>query len=206
MPPLDAIADPVRLRLVRHLSERPGASLPELAEAAGVHLNTARTHASALEDAGVIAREPAAPAGRGRPRVGYRLAAGWSPPTTDFRGLAELLGAVLARAGQDASDLRAVGLEWGRYLHGRPGGRDGVERALPSALERLGFDARVEGSTLELSACPCSLVLPDRPELVCELAAAVADGVLAGSGSTLRVGRRDHDPAARRCSMALEAA
>jgi predicted ArsR family transcriptional regulator len=202
---LEAIADPVRLKLVRHLSAGPGASLEELAEAAAVHPNTVRAHIVALEAAGIVERESATPTGRGRPRVGYRLARDWSPPTADYRGLAELLAAVLLRSGHEPADLRAVGLEWGRYLHGRPGAHD-MQSDLPPALERLGFDARVEGCVLELASCPCSAVLPDNPELVCGLAAAVADGVLAGSGSELRVGERSHDPAARRCSLALEPA
>jgi predicted ArsR family transcriptional regulator len=199
---LEALSDPVRLKLVRHLSESPGASLPELADAAGVHLNTVRPHVAALEEAGVIEREPAAPAGRGRPRVGYRLARDWSPPTADFRGLAELLAASLLRAGQRAHDLREVGVEWGRYLQGRPGGHD-VGEDLPFALEQLGFEARVEGSTLRLTSCPCPLVLPDRPEIVCRLAVAVAEGVLAGSGSELVVGGEEHDPERRECSLTL---
>ena len=98
--------------------------------------------------------------------------------------------------------MRAIGLEWGRFLLGRPG-QQSAERELPLALERVGFSARVEDSTLILSSCPCSKVLPGRPELVCELAAAVSDGVLSGAGSGLRVGNRRHDPVARSCSAEL---
>jgi predicted ArsR family transcriptional regulator len=199
---LDSLADPVRLRIVRHLADSPGATLPELATAAGVHLNTVRPHALALQEAGVVTRAPAAPEGRGRPRVGYRLADDWSPPTTDYLGLAELLAAAVLRAGQGTGELRALGREWGRYLQGRPGTQD-FERDLPIALERLGFHARVEGRTLHLSACPCRRVLPDRPELVCELAVGVAEGLLTGSGSDLRVAARRHDPERRRCTVEL---
>src|SRR5437660_433223 len=64
---LDAISDPVRLRLVRHLEHHGDASLQELAEGAGVHLNTARAHVAELESAGVLVRGAAAPAaGPGR--------------------------------------------------------------------------------------------------------------------------------------------
>ena len=91
MSALDAIADPVRLRVVRHLARTESATLPELSEAAGVHLNTVRPHIDALIAASVLVREPQAPSGRGRPRIGYRLAGDWSPPTADYRGLAELL-------------------------------------------------------------------------------------------------------------------
>src|SRR4051812_49870329 len=81
---LDAIADPIRLRIVRRLSETPAATLPELARAADVHLNTVRPHVAALEHAGVLTRERQAPAGRGRPPVQYRLAGDWRPPATDY--------------------------------------------------------------------------------------------------------------------------
>jgi predicted ArsR family transcriptional regulator len=202
MPRLDAIADPIRLRIVRHLADHPGASLPELAEAAGVHINTARPHAAALERAKVIQREPAAPSGRGRPRLGYRLRPGWSPPTADFRGLAELLAAAVLRIGPDADALRTVGEEWGRFLHGRPGGHD-VHTDLPHALAQLGFEASVDGRTVQLRSCPCPLVLPDRPELVCGLATSVVEGVLSGSGSDMTVAGGSHDPERRRCALEL---
>jgi predicted ArsR family transcriptional regulator len=199
---LDALSDPLRLRLVRHLSDHPRSSLQELADAAGVHLNTARAHVGALEEAGAVEREADEPSGRGRPRVSYRLAADWSPPTADFRGLAELLAVAVLRADASPDELRALGREWGRYLRGRPGAH-GVAADLPRALERLGFEATVEGSRLELRSCPCSLVLPERPELVCGLAAAVAEGVLSGSGGELTIGERHHDPLRRACSLEL---
>ena len=54
-----------------------------------------------------------------------------------------------------------------------------------------------------LRACPCRLVSPGRPELVCNLAIAVTEGVLAGCGSPLRVTARTHDPEQRRCEAVL---
>ena len=144
---LEAVADPIRLRIVRRLAETPTATLPELARAAGVHLNTVRPHVQALEEAAVLTREAQAPRGRGRPPVAYRLVTGWTPPTTDFLGLAELLAATLLRASPSAADVRAVGVEWGRWLLGRPGAHD-VEEELPLALEQLGFQGRVSGDLL----------------------------------------------------------
>jgi predicted ArsR family transcriptional regulator len=199
---LEAVSDPVRLRLVRHLERTGEASLHDLADAAEVHLNTVRPHVAALEEEGVLERASVPPSGRGRPQLRYRLAPGWTLPSSDFRGLAEVLAAALARGGASAADVRAVGLEWGRYLLGRPGARN-VERDLPLALERLGFDAAVDGRVLRLSGCPCPLVLPDGPELICELVIAVADGVLAGAGSPLHAGRREHDPERRACCVEL---
>lgn len=200
---LEPLADPTRLRIVRYLSEHGTASLRELAAGAKVHPNTARPNVVELERARVLERESAAPSGPGRPEVRYRLVKGWVLPSVDFRGLAEVLGAALLRAGQGAAEIRAVGLEWGRYLLGRPGAHD-LDRELPRALERLGFQVSLHGSAFRLSACPCPMVLPQRPQLLCELAVAIADGVLAGAGSGLRVGGRNHDPAARSCAARLE--
>jgi hypothetical protein len=74
---------------------------------------------------------------------------------------------------------------------------------LPAALERLGFDSRLEGDQLVLSACPCALVSPGEPQIICNMAMAVAEGVLAGSGSKLRLTARDHHPEMRRCTAVL---
>jgi predicted ArsR family transcriptional regulator len=178
------------------------ATLPELAEAANVHLNTARAHVAALEEAGVLRAEQGAASGRGRPPLRYRLADDFTFPASDFLGLAELLAAAVARSDQTPAQLHRLGEDWGRYLAGRPGTQE-LERVLPAALGRLGFDARLDGSELILSACPCRLVLPDSPELVCNLAIAVTEGVLAGCGSSMRVTDRIHDPERRRCTAVL---
>src|SRR5919202_2239201 len=92
---LDAVADPVRLRLVRHLAEHGSATLNELADAAGVHLNTVRAHVAALEEAGVLVSEQKAASGPGRPASEYRLVEGWGLSTTDFLELAGAPAAAL---------------------------------------------------------------------------------------------------------------
>ena len=157
---MSGIWHPVRRAIVERAAEGP-ATLPELAQAAGIHLNTARTHVAALEEGGALQAEHAPPAGRGRPPLRYRLADDFTLPTTDFRGLAELLATAVARGDQSPEELHRVGKDWGRYLAGRPGTQE-LERVLPAALERLGFDARLEGDRLVLSACPCLLVSPGR--------------------------------------------
>jgi predicted ArsR family transcriptional regulator len=198
---MSGIWHPVRRQIVDRAAESP-ATLPELAQAAGIHLNTARAHVTALEAAGALKAETAPPAGRGRPPVRYRLADDFTLPTSDFRGLAELLAVAVIRSDQSPQELHRVGEDWGRYLAGRPGAQE-LERVLPAALERLGFDARLDGKELVLSACPCRIVAPDQPQLVCNLVIAVAEGVLAGCGSSLRVVARDHHPDERHCVAVL---
>jgi predicted ArsR family transcriptional regulator len=201
--PLALLGDPVRLSLLTHLDERGPSPLGELARAAGVHANTVRAHVAALEHAGVLAREHLATGTRGRPRVRYRIGDGWRVPSTDFRGLAELLAASLAALDPSPRQLQAIGQEWGGWLAGRPGAQPVSELAGP-ALAALGFDARVEDGTVELSGCPCRDVLPDRPELLCRLAAAVVNGLAAWSGERLQVASSVHDPQARRCRLTLQ--
>lgn len=200
---MSEIWHPVRHAILRRAADG-AATLPELAEAAGVHLNTARAHVAALEAGGALTTATSTPVGRGRPPLRYRLADDFTLPTTDFRGLAELLAAAVARTEASPEELHRVGEDWGRFLAGRPGTQE-LERVLPAALEQLGFDARLEddGHELVLRACPCRLVSPGRPELVCNLAIAVTEGVLAGCGSPLRVTARMHDPEQRRCEAVL---
>jgi predicted ArsR family transcriptional regulator len=203
MTTLEVLADPVRLRIVRRLAEDAPASLPQLAEAAGVHRNTLRPHIEQLEQAGLIVRAEAEPAGRGRPPIRYRLDEGWTPPTSSLQGLAELLAAAITRMQPQPDELRRLGEDWGRFVLGRADAGD-LERELPRALERLGFQARVEEEAVELSACPCPLVAPGRPELVCDLTAAVIAGLLAGAGSQLRITVREHDQTRRSCRLRIE--
>jgi predicted ArsR family transcriptional regulator len=188
--------------MVRHLSAHGSATLTELAEAAGVHVNTARTHVAALEEAGVLRGTPGPATGPGRPAVDYRLAEGWALSSTDFLELAELLAAALARHGPDPAQLEAVGREWGRYMVGRPGVRD-IAVELPDALARLGYHVGIDGRQVLMAGCPCPIVAQDQPELLCSLAHGVMDGVLAASGSELRVARHHNNPATRRCTAAL---
>ena len=201
--PLESIANPVRLRLLRALANHGRGTLAELAERADVHPNTARAHLSGLADAGLVDVEAEAADAPGRPAHTYALREGWEPPASDFRGLAELLASAVDDAGLDSRRLRAIGSDWGRYLAGRPRRADPAE-TLPAALARIGFDAPMEPGVIHLSGCPCPLVAPERPQLVCALARGVVEGVLAAGGSGVKVCSAVHDPARRQCHLELQ--
>jgi DNA-binding transcriptional ArsR family regulator len=71
---LEAVANPIRLRIVRHLSECESASLDDLSKAVAAQRNTVRAHLRALMGAGVVARLPGQSDGKlGRPPARYRL-------------------------------------------------------------------------------------------------------------------------------------
>ncbi len=198
---LDLIADPVRLGIVRRLSGSGSANLAEIAEVAGVHANTIRNHIVDLEAAGLVEREPTAPERPGRPQVRYRLTPGWRLPSTDLHGLSELLAALVIRLDPAVESVHELGRQWGRFLTGRPGG-DPLT-ALPRLLERLGFDAELAAGEVRLQGCPCPLVSPDHPELICRLVGGAIDGVAEVSPQPLRVASAAHDPVCRTCTIRL---
>ena len=71
---MEAVANPIRLRIVRYLSERESASLDDLSKAVSAQRNTVRAHLRALMGAGVVARLPGQSDGSlGRPPARYRL-------------------------------------------------------------------------------------------------------------------------------------
>lgn len=188
--------------MVRHIEEHGPASLNELADAADVHVNTARPHVAALEERGVLVSRQRAARGPGRRVIEYSLSEPLEFSEADFIGVAELLAAALARARLDPEALRAIGADWGRYLSGRPAERDPGDH-LPAILGRLGYRVQADGNRVRVERCLCPLIAPDSPEIVCCLMDGVVEGALAASGGRLRLDSTEHDPAARSCCFRL---
>ena len=199
---LELIAEPVRLRIARRLASAGPATLQELADAANVHLNTARVHVSAMEDAGAVISRPRLRPGRGKQGLEYELAEGWALGSSDFRAIAEILATAVQQQRMSPARRMQLGRAWGRYILGRPGVHDPADEVL-RALDWLGYVAQIEDDQLQLVGCPCILVSPAEPRVVCDVAAGLVDGILEASGSELRVGERRHQHADRRCQIAL---
>jgi predicted ArsR family transcriptional regulator len=200
--PVDSLANRSRLAVARRLAQVAAASAPELAAATGLHLNTVRSHLAALEADGAVERLAESGGRPGRPVVRYRLRRGPVPAGDEFLPLSALLATALAGLGPGPERVREAGLDWGRRWSREEGGGDPMER-LRLALERLGFAVERDGERLRLSACPCPLVSPADPGMLCGLADAVVDGVL--EGSSRRSERNHHDPRARRCTATISA-
>jgi predicted ArsR family transcriptional regulator len=201
---LELVADPIRLSVLRTLADRESAGLDEIAERAGVHPNTARPRLIELERAGAVERTSAPGPGRGRPRAVYRLSPGWQVPAGAPDGLAELLAGLVRRLDPSDREIDELGRQWGAYLSGRPGARRGLGGVV-AIVERLGFDVELRGAGLRLRGCPCPLVSPEAPELVCRLVQAVADGAAQSFAGRSVVAAR-HDPRRRSCLLELGAA
>ena len=196
----DPLANPVRLAIVRRL--RAGsATLDELAEAAAVHRNTARSHAEALQRAELIERAPAEVGGAGRPATRFRLRAGVDPDAPP--PLARMLGGALTDSRISGPQARgAARLRAAATKRLAPPKRRRA-RVLEERLSELGFDATVSSRQIELDGCPCPVVAPEDPALVCALITGTVDGTLEWMGCAERVTAAEHDPAARRCTLRL---
>jgi predicted ArsR family transcriptional regulator len=75
---IEAVADPVRLRILRSLSSVPDATAADLVSSGSVSSQTLRRHLDALVALGVIHMQPGASDGQtpGRPATRFSLAAG----------------------------------------------------------------------------------------------------------------------------------
>jgi predicted ArsR family transcriptional regulator len=164
--------------------------VPEVAEQAGLHPNTARFHLDALAEAGLATREPQPRETPGRPSVAYR-ATGQDGPTgrRRYRLLAEMLTSLIAGMMPQPEDAAAAaGREWGRYLTEQPppyqglGAGQAIEK-LGAALEEIGFapetTAEGDGYRLRLHQCPFREVAERHQNVVCALHLGLMQGVLA---------------------------
>jgi predicted ArsR family transcriptional regulator len=202
---LESIADPIRLRVVRHLDEHGAASLTELADVAGAHVNTVRPHLQAMEGDGVVQSRQRAAQGPGRRVIEYYLSEPLSVADSDLMAMTELLAAALARAQLDPPQLRRIGADWGRFLSGRPGGDD-PEGTVRTVLGRFGYGVELGDDQVRLSRCLCPLVSPDSPHTICALITGVTEGALGASGSDLQIDSAEHAPQERTCVLRLRAA
>jgi predicted ArsR family transcriptional regulator len=187
-----AALEHTRSRVEAALREAPdGLDVPELAERLALHPNTVRWHLGALADAGAVSSAPHPHAGRGRPRIVYRLEPGRSEGTRDeYRLLASMLSSAVA--GPDAA--AAAGRAWGRYL---------TPRRLPlvqvddgeathtvfALLADQGFEPEPggDGGEIRMHRCPFHDLAESQPQIVCAVHKGLIDGALEELGSDLRI-------------------
>lgn len=111
--PVDPASTPVglpvggtRRALLDHLKRQPGMTSPDLAQHLEVTSSAVRQHLDALTDAGLVVGRPLAPAGPGRPPLGWYLTPQAAPLFPDAHGelAVALLEAIGAELGADALD------------------------------------------------------------------------------------------------------
>jgi predicted ArsR family transcriptional regulator len=166
----------------------------DVANAAGLHANTARFHLDGLVDSGLVDRTTESREHPGRPRALYAARPGSARGgQRSYRLLAEILTDYLAsRAAKPAKEALAAGLRWGRHLaeesrttrpRRRPLDAAAATRELVAALDDVGFQP--EPRTLRherqilLRHCPFREAAIEHEEVVCAVHLGLMQGMLA---------------------------
>src|SRR5690606_6843684 len=154
------------------------ATLAQLSEASGLHINTVRGHLDALRDRGRVTRLRGIPLGRGRPAWSY--VAREAP----YAALAEALAAGL-ESGPGLPPAEAAlhgGRAWGERLRERLDLEQERPRdAVLVALDHVGFRPRLgEDGQVRLTHCPFIDAARAHPEAVCSVHRGLVEGALGG--------------------------
>lgn len=165
--PHAVLADPTRRALLAVLREAGGPlGVREIARQVGLHPNSAREQLRHLEAGGLVRSSTAAPSGRGRPGLRYRLSSAAEAAVEPWRMLGTALADELLDAPGAENVWGSAGERWGRRaIEDVAGAADGADvsatqtagEALAGLLAEAGFapDAPWPGDTeLRLRACP----------------------------------------------------
>lgn len=194
------LASARRLAILRFLRERGEPALvTEVAEATGLHPNTAREHLDRLVSARFVARDTEHRGAQGRPRLRYSLVRRPAAATADERFREVFLAG--AQAALDLPDDPAQ--------DGTDGGSPVVARqlaALELHLDDLGFAPEVAASerTVHLRRCPYATLARERTELMCEVHLDLVRDVLDAEGGPVTAERLEPFVGPRHCLLHLD--
>ena len=178
-PSYRTLASISRITLLLHLQRRGTMTVGDLAEAAGLHPNTAREHLQRLVDDGFITCQPETRETKGRPRMLYSAAAGTAEPGS--------VRAAKAEAAQRRGDLvrKLLPLE---AVDTSP--RQCQMDALDDHLDASGFDSDhdPDGTHVHLHDCPYSEMVKLHPE-VCTVHFGLIKALLEQTDGPLRADR-----------------
>ena len=156
-----------------------------VAEAVGLHENTARFHLDALIEAGLVRSEAEARNQPGRPRVLYRAQQVASDQL--YRQLAEAMVRHFAGPLDDrGSRAEAAGEAWGTELLAAlpPAPVEALPRLI-GCLARLGFQPELHPGlppSITLRPCPYADLAGEFPDTVCRLHLGLMRGLLDANG------------------------
>lgn len=173
-----------------------------VADAVGLHVNTARFHLDALVQAGVVERTSEDRRQPGRPRMLYaaRPEAGRAGQR-NYRLLAGILaGYLAAETPRPAQAAVKAGRAWGRYLAERPPpfrrvSTDLAVGQLVDVLDGIGFAPEAVRSRrsrqILLHHCPFREIAQEHREVVCSVHLGLMQGVLAAVDAPIDTERLD---------------
>ncbi|MFZ5850475.1 MAG: helix-turn-helix transcriptional regulator [Actinomycetota bacterium] len=170
-----------------HATGRP-CSVTEMAQATGLHVNTARFHLDGLVADGLAERAAEPRAIPGRPRILY-TAHGAVPGPRSYRLLAEMLTGLVSAAPDAGAAALAAGRHWGRHLVERTAPWQQVDATeavhrLNRLLDAVGFQPETHpgaGTTdteVRLRHCPFLEVAERHRDVVCAIHLGLMRGAL----------------------------
>lgn len=151
-------------------------TVEEIATALGLHRNSVRLHAAALQDAGLVEQDTRPTGGRGRPLTVYApTARGTRAGARNYEVLAEVLVDDIAETQEDpVARANLAGRRWGRRL---AADREASDELVSTVLAELGFEPDDLGATIDLRNCPFRELVDSHQGLVCSLHAGMIQGM-----------------------------
>lgn len=151
-----------RLKVLRAVQRRPGSRLTEIAEASGLHINTARDHLSVLQEEGLVASHTVETRKRGRPPLVFVPVrdAQQNPKAAQRAEGARQRGDLLRKVAPDVDHGGSLGTSAAHQLD-----------VLYEHLDDAGLEPSVDVDDLSICLSPCryrNVVLTERP-LLCSV-------------------------------------
>lgn len=186
-----------RVRLLHAVQRTPGRRLQDLADAAGIHINTARDHLRVLEEEGLIVSAPEATGTRGRPPTVYTPVTnvGENPAARKRAEQAQALGDRLRKFAPDLSRPNELS---GDALH--------QIDTLYTHLEDVGLEPELDEAalTIDLEPCPFASMIESERNVVCSVHATLVQHHLAQVPGPLKLGRLSPFVTPDVCQIALQ--
>lgn len=185
-----------RLRLLHAVQRVPGRRLQELAEEAGMPINTARDHLRILKDEGLVASSPVETGERGRPPHVYSpvQSAEHSPVARRRVHDAKARGDILRGLDPQLDHSDALGVEAVHQLD-----------TLYEHLEDAGLEPEIDEDDLTIGLLPClyeGMLDTDRP-IVCSVHARLVRDQLEQVPGPLELRRLHPFIGPKRCELVL---
>lgn len=165
-----------RINLLHELQQHGSKTITELAEATGLHHNTAREHLHRLIDAGFVDSEPVPSVSKGRPKLRYRAARGSENPAKRARQEASERRSELLRRMLPVIDVTEEHTPRSRQLD-----------ALDDHMDQCGFDAEInpDHTNMTMHDCPFADLAKENPQ-VCQVHFALVQDALDVDGGPLQ--------------------
>ena len=146
----------------------------------GLHRNTARVHLDQLAEAGLVDRQAEQRSSPGRPRVLYSTSSPAGEPARpdhdaddiDYRELARVLAAQLARSADAAQQAELAGRRWAAAIDQADLPSDRVTpevaiEAVTGVMDDLGFRPVADDRRILLRRCPFAELAREQRQVIC---------------------------------------